>query len=107
MAELSVNAVLAVVVREMPGASVVAFDDRAEVVAMAGPDAEELRERSRPKFERVLEDGERSVDDWPGEDAGRRRIDVAPVRDANGRVVGGVCLARHVSDVDLLREELD
>jgi len=107
MAELSVNAVLAVVVRELPGASVVAFDDRAEVVAMAGPDAEELRERSRPKFERVLEDGERSVDDWPGEDAGRRRIDVAPVRDANGRVVGGVCLTHHVSDVDLLREELD
>ena len=37
----------------------------------------------------------------------RRRIEAAPVRDANGRVVGGVCLAHRVADVDLLREELD
>ena len=63
MAELSVNAVLAVVVRGFPGASVVAFDDRAQVVAMAGPDAEKLRERCRPLFERVLEGEERSIDD--------------------------------------------
>ena len=107
MAELSVNAVLEVVARELAGASVVAFDDRAEVVAMAGPDAEKLGERCRPLFERVLEDEEHSIDDWPGEDAERRRIDIGPVRDAAGRVVGGVCLTHRVSDVDLLREELD
>jgi PAS domain S-box-containing protein len=107
MAELSVEAVLAVVVRELPGASVVTFDDRAEVVAMAGPEAEELRERCRPEFERALEGEEHSTEDWPGEDAERRRIDVAPVRDASGRVVGGVCLMHRVSDVDLLREELE
>jgi PAS domain S-box-containing protein len=107
VAELSVNAVLAVLARELPGASVVAFDDLAQVVAMAGPDAEKLGERCRPLFERVLEDEEHSIDDWPGEDAERRRIDIGPVRDAAGRVVGGVCLTHRISDVDLLREELD
>ncbi|MGZ4179377.1 MAG: PAS domain S-box protein [Solirubrobacteraceae bacterium] len=107
MAELDVNAVLAVVVRELPGASVVAFDDRTRIVAMAGPDAEELRERCGPLFERVLKGEDHSIEDRPGEDSERRRIDIGPVRDANGRVVGGVCLMHRVSDVDLLREELD
>jgi len=107
MTELSVNAVLAVVVRELPGASVVAFDDRAEVVATAGSDAEELRERCGPLFARVLEDEQHTTDDWPADDADRRRLDVWPVRDANGRVVGGVCLTHRVGEVELLREELD
>jgi PAS domain S-box-containing protein len=107
MAELDVNAVLAVVVRELPGASVVVFDDQVETVAMAGPDAGELREQCEPLFRRALDGEDHSADERLGAGAERRRIDVRPVRDANGSVVGGVCLTHRVSDVDLLRQELD
>jgi PAS domain S-box-containing protein len=107
MAELDVNAVLAVVVRELPGASVVVFDDRAEIVALAGPDAAELRVQCEPLFARTLNGEDHSTEERSGADAERRRIDVRPVRDTNGRVVGGICLTHRVGDVDLLREELD
>lgn len=107
MAELSVNALLAVVVRQLPGAAVVVFDAQAQIVAIAGPGAEELRERCAPLLPSVLEGEDHSIEDRPGADAERRRIEAAPVRDANGRVVGGVCLTHRVADVDLLREELD
>ena len=106
MAELDVNAVLEVVVRELPGASVVVFDDQSQIVAMAGRDAEDLREQCGPLFERALEGGEHSIEDRGGPDTERRRIDVAPVRDSTGLVVGGVCLIHQISEVDLLREEL-
>lgn len=107
MAELDVNAVLAVVVRELPGASVIVFDEQARIVAATGPDAQELRERCEPLFEGVLKGEDHSIEDRPGADDERRRIDVGPVRGANGRVVGGVCLTHRVAEVDLLREELD
>jgi PAS domain S-box-containing protein len=106
MAEVDVNAVLAVVVRELPGASVVVFDDRAQIVELAGPDAEELRERCGPLFERVLEGEDHSIDDRQGADTARRRIDVGPVRDANGRVAGGVCLT-HRAEFPHSREAVD
>lgn len=107
MAELDINAVLAVVVRELPGASVIVFDDRARIVAAAGPDADELRERSQPLFGRVLGGDEHSIEDRSGTGDARRRIDIGPIRDASGRVVGGVGLTHRVSEVELLREELD
>jgi len=107
MAELDINAVLAVVVRELPGASVVVFDDRARIVASSGADADELRERSEPLFEQVLAGEDHSLEEHPDNGDERRRIDIAPVRDADGSVIGGVCLARRVSELDLLREELD
>jgi PAS domain S-box-containing protein len=107
MAELDINAMLAIVVREFPGTSVVVFDDQARIVAVSGPDAEELREQSEPLFEQVLGGEDHTLEDRLDTGDERRRIDLGPVRDANGRVVGGVCLARQVSEVDLLREELD
>jgi PAS domain S-box-containing protein len=107
MAELDINAVLSVVVRELPGASVIVFDDRARIVAAAGPDTDELGVRCEPLFERVLAGGEELIEDRPGTGDARRRIDIGPVRSASGRVVGGVCVTHRVGEVDLLREELD
>lgn len=107
VAELDVNAVLAILVRALGDASVVVFDDRLRIVAQAGRDAEALCERCRPLFQRVLAGEGSLLENGNGTAAERRRIDVAPVRDARGQVVGGVCLAHRVSEVDLLRAELD
>jgi PAS domain S-box-containing protein len=107
LTELDVNAVLAVVARGLPGASVVVFDDQLRVVAQAGADAEGVCQRCRPLFARVLDGEESVIEDPPGPDSERRRIDVGPVRGSSGRVVGGVCLSHRVSELDLLREELD
>ena len=92
MAELSVNAVLAVVARELPGASVVAFDDRAQVVAMAGPDAEKLR-RAMPAAVRASARGRGALDRRLAGGGRRTPADRHRAGPRRGRTCGRRCLS--------------
>jgi PAS domain S-box-containing protein len=117
LAELDVNAVLSLVAGDIPGASVVVFDDQLQIVMAHGldhgapaPAAEvlpaELWSICEPLFRRALAGEDCSTERGSGERLGRRRIDVGPLRDGDGAVIGGVCVLHDMTDVELLREEL-
>jgi PAS domain S-box-containing protein len=119
LAELDVNAVLSLLAGELPGTSVVVFDDQLQVVMAHGLDyggapalasevlPSELWTVCEPLFRRALAGEESSAERGSGGRVGRRRIDVGPLRDGAGAVAGGVCVLHDMGEVELLREELD
>lgn len=126
MSELQVNAVMSQLLRALPDASVMVFDDRLTIVSAAGQTvasegltsaacegrpASEVFAPNRwrvyePLFRAALE-GQAGSSDVQGVDRGHRYlVDVSPLRDAAGKVVGGVSFWRDITTRAQLLEEL-
>lgn len=126
MTELDANAVMAQVLRALPDASVVLFDRHLEILSAAGqalagenltaaacqvrPAAEVFApdrwSRYEPLFRNALE-GMPGSTEVPGVERGHRyRVDIEPLRDADGAVIGGVGFWRDITTRAQLLEEL-
>ena len=126
MSELDANAVMSQVLRALPDASVMLFDRRLEIVSAAGQPlaAENLTSAAcqgraaaevfapdrwstyEPLFRGALE-GRSGSAEVQGVDRGHRYlVDVEPLRDAEGAVVGGVSFWRDITTRAQLLEEL-
>jgi PAS domain S-box-containing protein len=126
LSELEAKAVLSQVLRALPDASVMLFDRRLEIVSAAGQAlaAENLRPAAcqgrtaaevfapdrwstyEPLFRGALE-GRSGSTEVQGIDRGHRYlVDVQPLRDAEGAVVGGVSFWRDITRRGQLLEEL-
>jgi PAS domain S-box-containing protein len=126
LSELDANAVMSQVLRALPDASVVLFDRDLEIVSAAGqalaaenltpagcrgrPAAEvfapERWSRYEPLFRGALQ-GRSGSTEVQGVDRGHRyAVDVEPLRDADGAVVGGVSFWRDITNRAQLLEEL-
>jgi PAS domain S-box-containing protein len=126
LSKLDVNAVMSQVLRALPDASVVLFDQHLEIVSAAGQAlaAENLTPascRGRPAAEafaperwsqyeplfRGAVEGRSGSTEVQGVDRGHRYVvAVEPLRDAEGAVVGGVSFWRDVTNRVQLLEEL-
>jgi PAS domain S-box-containing protein len=113
LSQLDANAVLSQVLRALPDASVMVFDQSLQIVSAAGQAlaaenltpaacrgraASEVFEPDRwrsyePLFRGALE-GKPGSTEAPGVDGHRYLIDVEPLRDADGAVMGGVSFWR-------------
>jgi PAS domain S-box-containing protein len=127
LSELEANAVMSQVLRALPDASVIVFDERLRIVSAAGqalageglrpgggchgrPAAEVFAAdrwvEYEPLFRGVLE-GRSGSTEVQGVDRGHRYlVDVEPLRDAAGAVVGGVGFWRDITTRAELLEEL-
>jgi PAS domain S-box-containing protein len=126
LSQLEAKAVLSQVLRALPDALVMLFDRRLEIVSAAGQAlaAENLRpaacqgrtaaevfapdrwSRYEPLFRGALE-GRSGSTEVQGIDRGHRYlVDVQPLRDAEGAVVGGVSFWRDITRRGQLLEEL-
>ena len=126
MSQLDANAVMSQVLRALPDASVMLFDRSLEIVSAAGQalaaenlTAAECRGRAasevfapgrwsgyEPLFRGALH-GRPGSTEVQGVDGGHRYlIDVEPLRDADGAVVGGVSFWRDITTRAQLLEEL-
>jgi len=126
LSELDANAVMSQVLRALPDASLMLFDRRMEIVAAAGQAlagasltpaecqgraaaeifAPDRWSKYEPLFRGALEGRSGSLE-VQGVDRGRRHVvDVEPLRDADGAVVGGVSFWRDITTRAHLLEEL-
>ncbi|MGZ4179140.1 MAG: PAS domain S-box protein [Solirubrobacteraceae bacterium] len=126
MSELDANAVMSQVLRALPDASVMLFDRRLEIVSAAGQSlaAENLTSAAcqgraaaevfapdrwgtyEPLFRGALEGRSGSAEVQGVDRDHRYLVDVQPLRDAEGAVVGGVCFWRDITTRAQLLEEL-
>ena len=127
LSEPDLNAVTSLVLRALPDASVIAFDDRLAILMVAGtefaeggtaegelvgrPVSEampaERWEAYRPLFRAALAGRSSSIEIDAVDRIGRDRVEVEPLRDDSGKVVGGVCFTRDIRDREQLIEDLN
>ena len=126
MSQLDANAVMSQVLRALPDASVMLFDRSLEIVSAAGQAlagenlapascrgraaaevfAPDRWSRYEPLFHSALE-GRSGSTEVQGVDGGQRYlVDVEPLRDDDGAVVGGVSFWRDITTRTQLLEEL-
>ncbi len=127
MSKPDLNALTSLLLRAMPDASVIAFDDQLRIRMVAGADlthpgvrrgelegrpvnealAPEQWERYEPLFRAALGGRSSSIETAAVGRAGRDLVEAEPLHDAAGKVVGGVCLTRDVRDRGQLLEDLE
>jgi PAS domain S-box-containing protein len=127
LSELDVIAVASLVSRAMPGTAVTVFSDQLTILAttraepirqgltaeaavgMLASDAlmPERWERYEPLFVAALEGRTSRIELVSSERSTHHRVDVGPLRDATGTIVGGVCFSHDITERALLLEELD
>jgi PAS domain S-box-containing protein len=127
LSEPDLNVVTSLLLRALPEASLTVFSDQFRILMVAGaeltdggmtpselvgrPVSEALSperwEAYQPLFRAALAGRSGSIEIDAVDRIGRDRVEVEPLRDDTGKVVGGVCLTRDIRDREQLLEDLE